>query len=578
MSVELKGVRIAGLKLTTGTVIPVIKCTVSYTNGGFDSHEEFAAFQEALYPIVKGATITCGVWWWYRITENKPDAIQDLASGAHVQGDDTGFKLSYDVMTGHNVVEEITNVTLSYKGNSVAVANVYTGYSNFETTFMVIYVTENGNIIRSTGMIGLETLYDFNSGIAVVDMVPVGYIADGGTIRTPSGYEHFFVTSPDNIKPYITKEWDPEDSDPYSPEGPAETGGGGGTFDITSDPNPIPSDPTISATDTGFMTVFVASLSEIQSLSNSLWADIFPATLTGGALHETAEALKNIVASPYDAILGCHIVPVSVSQGATKNVKLYGVLPSSVSLHVAASQWVTKDCGTLDIEPFAKSYLDYAPYTKVTSLYLPFIGVVSLDVDIIMNTQLGVVYKIDIVSGQCIAFITVDGDVKFQYQGQCAVPLPVTSIDWSNTVSAGLGIVGSVASIAGSAVGGALGGGGAGGALAGSVKGLMGEAGSIAQNVMNSKPDIKSGGGIGGSAALMGCKYPYLIMERPKKSTPKKGKYSQNHWTGYPSNIAARLGDLTGYTEVSRIFVNSTNATADEKTEIEKLLSEGVYI
>lgn len=367
------------------------------------------------------------------------------------------------------------------------------------------------------------------------------------------------------------------DTDPYAPGGPSEPGGGGGTFDDTSDSNPIPSDPTISATDTGFMTAFATNLAGIQSLSASLWSDLFSAIQPGGSLEGTVEALKNIVASPYDAILGCHIIPVNVAVGASKTVKLYGVLPSSVSLPVAASQWVHKDCGTLTIQPYDGSYLDYAPYSKVTSLYLPFVGVVSVDIDIIMNTTIGVYYKIDIISGQCIAFITKNGDVYFQYQGQCAVPLPVTSVDWSTTVSAGLGIVGSIGSIAGSAVGGALGGGGAAGALAGAVKGTIGEAGSIAQNVMNSKPDIKSGSGVGGSAALMGCKNPYLIIERPRKSTPAIDDLYQNHWTGYPSNIAARLGDLSGYTEVSRVFVNRTNATADEKQEIEKLLNEGVY-
>ena len=249
-----------------------------------------------------------------------------------------------------------------------------------------------------------------------------------------------------------------------------------------------------------------------------------------------------------------------------------------MSLPVASTQWVHKDCGSLTIAKFDDSYLDYAPYSKVTSMYLPFIGVVSVDIDIIMGTTVGVYYKIDIISGQCVAFITVDGRVEFQYQGQCAVPLPVTSADWSTTVSAGLGIIGSVGSIAGTAVGGALGGGGAAGALAGAVKGTIGEAGSIAQNVMNSKPDIKSGSGVGGAAALMGCKNPYLIIERPRKSTPGIDNKYQNHWTGYPANIAARIGSLKGYTEVSRVFINSTTATAEEKQEIEKLLNEGVYL
>lgn len=377
----------------------------------------------------------------------------------------------------------------------------------------------------------------------------------------------------DSIYLILNSEAQPLDSDPFAPGGTSEPGGGNGTFNGTSDSNPIPGDPAISATDTGFMTVFATNTAGLRALANSLWTDIFSAIQPGGSLEGTVEALKNIVASPYDAILGCHIVPVNVPTGTSRNVKMYGVLPSSVSLPVASSQWVHKDCGSLTIQPYDGSYLDYAPYSKVTSLYLPFVGVVSVDIDIIMNMTIGVYYKIDIISGQCIVYVTKNNDVYFQYQGQCAVPIPVTSIDWSNTVSSGLGLIGSVTNIVGSAVGGALAGGPA-GALSGAVTGTIGQAGSMAQNVMNSKPDIKAGSGVGGAAALLGCKAPYLIIERPRKSTPK----NQNHYTGYPSNICVKLGDLEGYTEVSRVYVNHMNATTEEKAEIERLLNEGVIL
>lgn len=363
-----------------------------------------------------------------------------------------------------------------------------------------------------------------------------------------------------------------EPEDPFAPGGTAEPGGGNGTFNGTSDSNPIPGDPAISATDTGFMTVFATNVAGLRSLAESLWTDVFSAIQPGGTLEETVKSLKNIVASPYDAILGCHIVPVTVPTGTSRNVKMYGVLPSEVSLPVASSQWVHKDCGSLTIQPYDGSYLDYAPYSKVTSLYLPFVGVVSVDIDIIMNTTIGVYYKIDIVSGQCIVYVTKNGDVYFQYQGQCAVPIPVTSIDWSTTVSSGLGLIGSVTGIVGSAVGGFSG--GPAGVLGGAVKGTMENAGAMAQNVMNSKPDIKAGSGVGGAAALMGCKSPYLIIERPRKSTPAR----QNHYTGYPSNIRAKLGDLSGYTEVSRVYVNHMSATQEEKEEIETLLNGGVIL
>lgn len=461
-------------------------------------------------------------------------------------------KINYGVQ--HNSTYYIHGVT----DNSQVYGDTVTSFSNY-TRYGFCYYISGRNVIVS-----IE---------AKTEDVAVALSSQTNGIYNDSV---LVVTNADFINDNSEEE-PPEDTDPYSAGGgSSETGGGGGDFNNTSDTVGIPSDPTISATDTGFMTVFATNISGLQSLANALWSDLFPETFSGESLHETAEALKNIVGSPYDAILGCHIVPVAVPTGASKSVKMYGVLPFGVSLPVASTQWITKDCGTLNINEHWGAYLDYSPYTKVTSLYLPFVGVVSVDIDMIMGKTLGVQYKIDIVSGQCVAFITVNGSVEFQYQGHCACPLPITSIDWSNTVSAGLGLVGSVTNIVGSAVGGALAG-GVGGAISGGVMGAMGQAGAIAQNVMNSKPDIKSGSGIGGSAGLMGCKKPFLIIERPRQSVPKKGSNSQNHWTGYPSNTAQKLGDLEGYTEVSRIFVNRTNATAQEKEEIERLLHEGVY-
>ncbi len=174
-----------------------------------------------------------------------------------------------------------------------------------------------------------------------------------------------------------------------------------------------------------------------------------------------------------------------------------------------------------------------------------------------------------------------DNAVQAQYQGHCAVNVPITAIDWGNTVNAGLGLIGNVANIVGSAAGGLAVGAAGLGAAAGAIAGQLP---SMAQNVMGAKPDIKSGGGVGGAAGQMGCQKPILIIERPRQSTPGIDTDGdgvtdlwQNHWTGYPSNIATKLGNLTGYTEVSRVFINKTSATAEEKREIEQLLMEGVY-
>ena len=117
-------------------------------------------------------------------------------------------------------------------------------------------------------------------------------------------------------------------------------------------------------------------------------------------------------------------------------------------------------------------------------------------------------------------------------------------------------------------------GGGVGGAVAGAVAGAISQAPSIASNVMSAKPDIRSGGAIGSSAGILSVQRPYLIIERPKQSVPA----FQNHFTGYPSNITAKVSDLTGYTEFETINLDGLFLTDSEKKELEDILKGGVYL
>ena len=365
------------------------------------------------------------------------------------------------------------------------------------------------------------------------------------------------------------------DNDPYVGGGGASGGGGGtGDFDGTSDTISLPSLPSLSGLNTGFFTAFVPSASQMQSVSDYLWNNALNDILdpdTG--LGEKVDALKKIVANPYDAIMGCSIIPVTPPTAGSKELKMYGLLETGISLPYASTRWVKVDCGTLNIHEFWGSYLDYSPYTKTTSLYLPYIGTVSIDIDLIMAKSLQVVYYVDILSGICVAFILVDGSVKFHYQGQCSTQVPITNADYSSVISAGIGLIGNASQVVGSAVTGGAGG-GIGGAVAGAVSGAISQAPAVASNVMSAKPDIRSGGAIGSSAGILSVQRPYLIIERPKQSVPA----FQNHFTGYPSNITAKVGDLTGYTEFETINLDGIPLTDAEKEELETLLKGGVYL
>ena len=373
---------------------------------------------------------------------------------------------------------------------------------------------------------------------------------------------------------YIGAKVKDPDTDPYINGGNSGGGGGTGDFDDTSDTIGLPNLPALSGLNTGFFTAFIPSASQMQSVSHYLWNNLITDILDPNqTMGEKIDALKKVVANPYDAIMGCSIIPVTPPTAGSKELKMYGLVETGITLPYASTRWVSVDCGTLNIHEFWGGYLDYSPYTKTTSLYLPYIGTVSIDIDLIMNKSLQVVYYVDILSGICVAFVLVDGSVKFHYQGQCATQVPITNADYSSTISAGIGLIGNVSQVVGSAVTGGVGGGVA-GAVAGAVGGAISQAPSIASNVMGAKPDIRSGGSIGSSAGMLSVQKPYLIIERPKQSLPEY----QNTFTGYPSNITANIGSLSGYTEFETINLDGLSLTSSEKDELETLLKGGVYL
>lgn len=429
------------------------------------------------------------------------------------------------------------------------------GSPNILTTYFYVFAYEDYSKICGTRAFFRDAYYTV-------------MLHEGDTVQCRTSYDPYF-------KDYslFFGGAEPLDDDPYGQGGNSTTGGGTGNFDGTSDTIGIPTMPTITGLNTGFFTAFTPTQTQLQNVSSYLWTNVIADILDiNTGLKEKLDALKTIVANPYDAIMGCSLIPVAPTSGGSKELKMYGVVETGITLPYASSRWVDVDCGTLNVNEYWGAYLDYSPYTKTTSLYLPYIGTVSIDVDLIMGKALQIYYRVDILSGNCVAYILIDGSVKFSYQGNCAISIPITASDYSGAIHAGLGLVGSVANIVSSAVGGSAG--GIGGAISGAVSSALSSAPSIAGNVMGMKPDIKSGGAVGGAAGFLGVQKPYLIIERPKQSLPR----SQYKFTGYPLNMVKSVGDCSGYTEFDMILLDGITLTDAEKKELEGILTRGCYL
>ena len=336
-----------------------------------------------------------------------------------------------------------------------------------------------------------------------------------------------------------------KNDDPYSPGGNTWTGGGNGTFDGETDDIGIPNLPTLSASSTGFLTLYNPSASQLRNLANYMWSGLFD-----------LDTYKKIFADPMSCILGLSIVPVNVPSGGSANV-MVGNIDTGISMTTASSQYVEVDCGSVSVEEYWGSYLDYDPYTEI-QIYLPYVGIHSLKADEVMGKSVTVKYHVDVLSGACIAYVKCGDSVLYSFLGQCASSIPITGSDWTNVINGMINIAGSIGSMV------ATGGASAPFAL-----------GSIASTAVNSmKPSVEKSGSLSGTGGLMGIQIPYLIITRPRQAIPE----GQNRFIGYPSFITDFISNFKGYTEITEVHLEGIYATSAELTEIESILKSGVLL
>lgn len=351
---------------------------------------------------------------------------------------------------------------------------------------------------------------------------------------------------PDNPDPYIDPK-DPDDpQDPGDPDKqPTETGGGDPPE--RSDPDPVtpPDTPPSHAIDSHFVTLYTPSLAQLNSLAQYLWSSGW-----------SVESFKKILANPMDCILGLMIFPALAAPTGSKNIYV-GNLDTGITMSYVSNQYVDVNCGSFEIEELYGSYLDYSPYTKI-DIYLPYIGMQSLSADDVMGKTVSLLYRIDLLSSACVAFLIVDDTTLYTFTGSCGTSIPVSGTDWSNMLN---GII-NVAGVVGTAI--------VTGGASLSIGGGLAAASSMAVSAL--KPQIRRGGSVASAAGLMSIQTPYLIITRPRMAVAE----NQNAYQGYPSYITQSLGSCVGYTEVEEVHLEHVPATDEEIREIETLLKGGV--
>lgn len=174
------------------------------------------------------------------------------------------------------------------------------------------------------------------------------------------------------------------------------------------------------------------------------------------------------------------------------------------------------DCGSIQIDETFNSVMDYAPFSRLT-IFLPFIGFQELDVSMVMNNVLHVVYTVDVLSGRCLAklFVVIG-------ENECCIA------EYGGTIA--------------------------------------------------SDEVFSTTGQYNGSYELMtsmqlGELQTYVLISNKE---PLEGNVSE--YDGYPTNEVIKVGDVTGFIAYDKIFAVGMTATETEKREIESILKSGVLV
>lgn len=297
--------------------------------------------------------------------------------------------------------------------------------------------------------------------------------------------------------------------------------------------------------------IYNPTLAQLNSLGAWLWSSDF------------IDQILKLFSDPMQGLIGLHKVYAQPKIGGTRNIKV-GYLDSGVASKYVSDQYVTIDCGNIDLYEFFGNTLDYTPYTEI-KLFLPFIGIVSLDVADVMRSTISVTYGVDILSGACLANVSVkrdnSGGVLYSFSGDCASHYPLSSGSYQ-------GVVAGILGVATSAVGGLAAGGIGGAVMGGAISAARTLAGGNLTNVQHS-------GAFSGNVGAMGGKKPYLIISRPQSEINTGFPALQ----GYPSNVFTALSSCKGYTKVKAVHVDAVpSATQEEKEMIESALKSGVII
>lgn len=101
---------------------------------------------------------------------------------------------------------------------------------------------------------------------------------------------------------------------------------------------------------------------------------------------------------------------------------MLGPYTTDIDCPIVGTDTVTLDMGTVQITGKNKNTLDYK--NTEMQIYLPFIGLTDIDTADFMDKDVGLKYEVNVITGECLAIITADGEVMKTESGNASFQVP----------------------------------------------------------------------------------------------------------------------------------------------------------
>lgn len=333
---------------------------------------------------------------------------------------------------------------------------------------------------------------------------------------------------------------DPDNNNNGSGQSKPNTGGNPSGGNNNSDDIIYPRLPSVNPISTGSVNLYQMSATTFRAFMKYLWSNPF------------YTAFIKLFENPMDAVISSHIIGAIVPTSGNDYITI-GNVTTDVNANVVTNNFMSVEFGSITIDEYYRDSSDYL--STIVELYLPYYGYVSLNVMEVMGATISVRYNIDVLTGAFVAMVTVnknnDGttinSVLYQYSGNMAYQIPLSSIDYSSLIVQGIGAIGSIAQK--------------------SISGLV-------NNVLNVDIGYDRASTLSSNNGYMSVKQAYVTILRPIHVLPPNFAAHE----GFPYEGYVNLGSCTGYTKCRAVNVDTLTCTAEEKQMIKQALLEGVIL